>query len=399
MPPVEIKNNVYWVGAVDWNIRDFHGYSTNQGTSYNAYLAIDEKTTLFDTVKKAFWTDLRHNITQLIDPQKIDYIVVNHVELDHSGSLPEAVEYIKPQKVFCSPMGEKAINDHFPNHKFPLQVVKTGDEISIGEKTVKFYESRMLHWPDSMVSYLEEDKILISNDIFGQHLASSERFDDEISLDELLHHAKKYYANIVMPYGPIVLKFIELVGNEKLEPEILATDHGLIWRKNPGRIIELYKEWSVQKPKRKAVLVYDTMWGSTELMARAIERGLLEEGITVKVMNLSKTHRSDVITEIIDSKAVIFGSPTLNNGYLPSLGDFLTYLKGLRPKDKIGAAFGSYGWGGEAVNLLNQAMSDMKIEVIDPGLKLKYVPKHAELESCVELGLKVGKLIKEKVAI
>ncbi|MCK9294747.1 MAG: flavodoxin domain-containing protein [Desulfobulbaceae bacterium] len=393
---VEIKEKIHWVGAVDWNIRDFHGYSTYKGTTYNAFLAMDEKIALFDTVKKPFKSEMLHRISQLTDPAKIDYIIVNHVEMDHSGCLPEMVELIKPEKIFCSPMGEKAIQSHFHPKGWPLEVVKSGDTLKLGKKTVHFLETRMLHWPDSMFSYIPEDKLLISSDAFGQHWSTSERFNDEVSPEELLSHAAKYYANILMIFSPNVQKLLETVQKMKLDIDMIAPDHGLIWRKNPQQIIEAYARWSNYEAKEKAVVVYDTMWHSTEKMARAICQGLVEEGISVKMMDLKVNHRSDIITEILEAKAMLFGSPTLNNGMMPTMADVLTYLKGLRPKRKVGAAFGSFGWSGEAVKHINGFLEEMGTEIVDPGIKVKNVPTHEDYQKCFDLGVKVGQAVKAK---
>ncbi len=393
METTEIKENVHWIGAVDWNVRDFHGYSVWKGTTYNAYLVMDEKVALFDTVKKTSMAEFRKHLSQLIDPPKIDYIIVNHVEMDHSGCLPEIMELVKPEKLICSLMGKKALLDHFHREDWPYEVVKTGQSINLGKKTVEFIETRMLHWPDSMFSYIKEDGLLISSDAFGQHWATSQRFDDEVDGPELMAHAAKYYANILLLYSPLVQKLLTKVQELGLEINMIAPDHGLIWRTSPDKIIAAYDKWSKQEPLDKAVIIYDTMWHSTEQMARAIYDGLLSHGVNVKLMNLRVNHRSDVMTELLDAKAVIFGSPTLNNGILPRLADILAYIKGLKPKNKIGAAFGSFGWSGEAVGVLNKAMEDMKIEVIDPGVKVKNVPTEDQLKECYALGSKIGQAI------
>ena len=390
----EIKENIHWVGVVDWNIRDFHGYSTYKGTTYNSFLVMDEKIALVDTVKKPFKQELIDNIRELTDPEKIDYIIVNHVEMDHSGSLPEMIDLIKPEKIFCSPMGHKALLSHFHREDWPYEIVKSGDSISLGKKTVQFLETKMLHWPDSMFSYFPEDKLLISSDAFGQHWSTSERFDDEVDKAELMAHASKYYANILMIFSPNVRKLLEKVAEMGLEIDMIAPDHGLIWRENVGEILESYGRWARQEAKQKAVIVYDTMWKSTETMAKAIYKGLLEEGISIKMMDLKTNHRSDIVSEVLDAKAVLCGSPTLNNGMLPTMADLLTYLKGLRPSGKIGAAFGSFGWSGEAVKHINVFMEEMKFDILDPGIKVKNVPTDEDLLKCVELGRKVGQAIK-----
>ena len=394
MPTIEILKDVHWVGAIDWNIRDFHGYSIYRGTTYNAFLILDEKITLFDTVKKGFKNELLHHIGKIIDPTKIDYLVVNHVEMDHSGLVPEVVELVKPEKIFCSERGRKSLLAHFHREDWPYEVVGTGDAISLGKKTVQFIETRMLHWPDSMFSYIPEDRLLISSDAFGQHVATTERFDDEVDLSMLLGHAAKYYANIILPYSNLVQKLLSTVREMDLKVDMIAPDHGLIWRRNPGKILECYDEWSQQRSKVKALVIYDTMWHSTEMMAKAIVDGLAQEDASVQLFDLSTNHRSDIITEVLDAGALVIGSPTLNNGMLPRVADFLHYMKGLRPANKIGAAFGSYGWSGEAVKLINAIMEEMKFTVIDPGIKVQYVPAHDDLQKCVELGRKAAKALK-----
>jgi len=385
-----VKDNIYWVGAVDWDIRDFHGYSTYKGTTYNAFLAIDEKIALFDTVKSNFKENLLYHIRELTDPKSIDYLIVNHVEMDHSGCLPEIIKEVQPEKIFCSPMGEKALNSHFDTKGWPIQVVKSGDTLSLGKKTVTFLETKMLHWPDSMFSYIAEDKLLISSDAFGQHIASTERYVDELALGEVMTHAAKYYANILHLFSPNVQKLLQQVGELGLEIDMIAPDHGLIWRGNPGEIIAAYDRWSRRETKRKALVIYDSMWKSTTKMACAIAGAISREGVSVKMMNLAVNHRSDIMTEVLDCRALVFGSPTLNNGILPRMADFITYLKGLRPKGKIGAAFGSFGWSGEAVKHLNAAMEAMEISLVDEGLRVKNVPKDEDFAKCKELGKKIG---------
>jgi flavorubredoxin len=396
MPPVEILKDIYWIGAIDWNIRDFHGYSVDRGTSYNAFLVMDEKVTLFDTVKRGFGGDLLKSIRKIIDPAKIDYLVVNHVEMDHSSLVPEIAGLVQPEKIFCSEMGKKNLVAHFHREEWPYKVVKTGDSISLGKRTVQFIETRMLHWPDSMFSYIPEDRLLISSDAFGQHLASSERFDDEVDFSMLLSHAAKYYANIILPYSTLVQKLLAQVREIDLKIDMIAPDHGVIWRKNPGKILECYDEWSHQKPKLKALVIYDTMWHSTEMMAKAIVEGLVEEGVSARSFDLAVNHRSDIITEVLDAGALIIGSSTLNNGMLPRMADLLHYMRGLRPANKIGAAFGSYGWSGEAVKLINTIMEEMKFQVLDPGIKVQYVPRDDDLKRCVDLGRKVARALKEQ---
>jgi len=366
MKPVEIAKGVYDVGVNDWNIRDFHGYSTYQGTSYNAFLIIDEKITLVDTVKKDFSDQLIDNISKIIDPKKIDYVISNHTEMDHSGALPRVMHKIGEDKpLYCSKMGAKNLAQHF-KQKWNYHAVKTGQELTLGARTLTFLETRMVHWPDSMFTYLKEDKILFTSDGFGQHYAGHEKFDDQIG-DAIMLHAKKYFANILLLYSPLILKLLDKVTELGLEIDMICPDHGIIWRQDPGKIISAYAKWAQQEPEKKAVIIYDTMWQSTAKMAEAITAGLYQEGINVRPMHLRKYHRSDIMTEVLDARAVILGSPTLNNCLFPTVSDFLTYMKGLKPKNKIGAAFGSYGWSGEAVKLISKELEAMKFDLVDSG--------------------------------
>jgi flavorubredoxin len=392
MKPTVITEGIYDVGVNDWNIRDFHGYTTDLGTSYNAFLILDKKTVLIDTVKAEFADQLIDNISKIIDPKKIDYIISNHTEMDHSGSLPRVMHKVGEEKpLFCSKMGQKNLSRHF-RQKWNYRPVENGEELGIGSRTITFIETRMLHWPDSMFSYLKEDKILFSSDAFGQHYAGKEKFDDVIG-EAIMPHAKKYFANILLLYSPLILKLVEQVTNLKLEFNMICPDHGILWRKDPGKIINAYIGWSKQETKNKAVVIYDTMWHSTEMMAEAIVEGLSGQGVEARPMHVRKWNRSDIMTEVLDAKAVIVGSPTLNNGLFPTVSDFLTYMKGLKPKNKIGAAFGSYGWSGESVNLVKAELESMNMEIIDPGLKIQYVPDNQSLEACIELGKKIGKAI------
>lgn len=392
MKPVKIAKDIYDVGVNDWNIRDFHGYTTDLGSSYNAFLILDKKTVLIDTVKAEFADQLIDNISKIIDPKKIDYIISNHTEMDHSGSLPRVIHKVGEEKpLFCSKMGQKNLSRHF-RQKWNYRPVENGEELSLGSRKIIFLETRMLHWPDSMFSYLKEDKILFSSDAFGQHYAGMEKFDDIVG-DAIMPHAKKYFANILLLYSPLILKLIEHVSNLKLEFNMICPDHGILWRKDPGKIINAYIRWSRQDAKNKAVVIYDTMWHSTEKMAEAIVAGLSGQGVEARPMHLRKWNRSDIMTEVLDAKAIIVGSPTLNNGLFPTVSDFLTYMKGLKPKNKIGAAFGSYGWSGESVNLIKNELESMNIEIIAPGLKVQYVPDNQSLEACIELGKTIGKAI------
>jgi flavorubredoxin len=392
MKPIEIVKDIFWVGAVDWNLREFHGHATPQGSTYNAYLILDDKVTLIDTVKKEFADNLLDNIAQIIDPKKIDYVISNHTEMDHSGGLPRVMHKIGEDKpLYCSKVGQKNLSLHFPE-KWNYRPVENGGVLNLGKRTLTFLETRMLHWPDSMFSYMKEEELLFSSDAFGQHYAGPERFDDQAG-ETVMRQAKSYFANILLLYAPLVLQLMEKVTQMGLALKTICPDHGIIWRQDPAKIIKAYVEWSQQKPKKKAVVVYDTMWHSTQKIAETIVDGLGQTGVEAKPMHLRTSHRSEVMTEILDAGAVLVGSPTLNNSIFPTVMDFLTYMKGLKPKNKIAAAFGSYGWSGEAVKLVNKELEEAKFELIDPGLKIQFVPGPQGIEAALQLGKKVGQAL------
>ncbi len=399
MKPVEIKDGIFWIGVVDWNCRNFHGYSrAPMGTTYNNFLIMDEKVTLIDTVPKEFWGTLKCNLAQTLGDKKIDYFVINHLEPDHAGCLALAVEKYRPEKIFTSPMGEKSMKAHFHYTDWPVEVVPTGTEISLGERTLQFVETRMLHWPDAMLTYCPQAKVAFTNDAFGQNWATSERWADEVDRHTLEELMKSYFANILLPYSPVVLKTLKALGEMNLDIETICPDHGLMFRgaDDVKWVLDKYVEFAEQKPKNKAVIVYDTMWHSTEKMAQAVATGLVDEGVSVRLMSMKHNHHSDVMTEIHDAAAVIVGSPTHNNGILPMMADMMTYMKGLRPQNKIGAAIGSFGWSGECVKVLNKWLEDIGMENIDP-VKVKHVPTHENLNQCYEQGKAIAVAIKEKL--
>jgi len=389
MKPTKIAAGIYDVGVIDWNIRDFHGYSTDQGTSYNAYLIVDEKVALIDTVKAPFADQLIDNISQIIDPRKIDVVVSNHTEMDHSGALPRIMQRVGEDKpLYCSKMGARNLAQHFPQ-AWNYHPVKEGEDLSLGKRTLSFIETRMIHWPDSMFTYLKEDHILFSSDGFGQHYASFDKFDDQAS-PELMTQAKKYFANILLLYAPRILKLVEKVVASGIQIDMICPDHGVIWRQDPGKIIGAYLQWSRQEAEKKAVVVYDTMWKSTETMANAIAEGISSTGVRVKPIHIRSSHRSDIMTDVLDAAAVVVGSPTLNNQMFPTVADLLVYMKGLKPANKIGGAFGSYGWSGEAVKLVAAELAAMKFTMVQGGPRLQYVPDNGGIEACVEYGKQIG---------
>lgn len=387
--PVTIAEGIYWVGAIDWNIRYFHGpaFSTHRGTTYNAYYIVDEKTALVDTVYGPFQEELIAKLKQIQDPVKIDYLVVNHTESDHAGAFPAIMDLCPGAHVLCTQRGYESLKDHYPHLDFQYTIVKTGTSISLGKRSLAFIEAPMLHWPDSMFTYVPEEALLLPNDAFGQHIASSARFDDQVDVGLIMDEAAKYYANILMPFSSLITKKLEEIQKMNLTIKTIAPSHGIIWRQDPYRIIEAYARWAEGKGTAKAVIAYDTMWLSTEKMAYALLDGLVAGGCEVKLFKLSVSDRNDIIKEILDARAVLVGSPTINNDILPVVSPLLDDLVGLRPKNKIGLAFGAYGWGGGAQKILEERLKAAKIELIaEPGPTVKWVPKESDLQHCYNLG-------------
>ncbi len=391
----ELARGIYWVGVVDWAIKKFHGQelSTHRGTSYNSYLIVDEKVVLVDTVWGPFEDQLIDNIREVIDPAKIDIVVANHAEVDHSGGLPAVMRQTPQATVVVSPRGRESIEGHF-HQPWDFKTVKTGDKISIGQNALVFVEAPMLHWPDSMFTYLTGKNILMPNDAFGQHYATAFRFNDQVNEEELYEEALKYYANILTPFSSLVLKKIEEVLALKLAVDMIAPSHGVIWRKDPLQIVKKYQQWAAQEPEQSAVIIYDTMWNGTRQMAEAIGEGLVARGVPYKVFHAAVADRNDVITEVFKAKAVIVGSPTFNQGVLPTISPLLEDLRGLKFQHKIGAAFGAYGWSGESVKIIEEHLNRCKIPVVAEGVRAKWQPKPDELDLCRELGRKVAQAIK-----
>jgi len=394
--PVELAKGVYWVGAVDWNLRDFHGYATPKGTTYNAYLVVDEKIALIDTVKAQYAGELINAIRKIIDPAKIDYVIANHVEMDHSSSLPAVMRIAPDATVVATKRGKAGLYNYYKAvgcSDWDLEVVKTGSELSLGSRTLMFIETVMLHWPDSMHTYLKEDNILFSNDAFGQHIATSHRFDDEVG--DVRDDAATYYATILMPFGSQVLGYADKIKELGIKIGMIAPAHGIIWRQDPEQIIEAYKHWASGRTVPKVLIIYDTMWGSTERMAKEILNAVSAAGIDVKLLNLRKNDWSLIIKEVLEAPVIAVGSPTINNGMLYTVAGFLTCLKGLRPEGKKAVVFGSFGWGGGAVKAAEKEIEAAGLEIIEPGLQVKFRPDEDALESCRELGLKLANVMQE----
>ncbi|MGP3667335.1 MAG: FprA family A-type flavoprotein [Candidatus Bathyarchaeota archaeon] len=389
--PLKVSENIYWVGAVDWCERDFHNFNIVRGTSYNAYLIIDDKITLVDTVKHEFFHEMIERIKKLIDPSKIDYIVSNHAEIDHSGSLPLSMEVAKNATVICTSKGREGLCRYFDCKDWNFKVVKTGDELKIGGRTLTFIEMPMLHWPDSMATYIKEDKLLFSSDAFGQHIASIERHDEELGVEEAVEWAKAYYANILMPFSELIKMKINEIEKLGIQVRMIAPAHGVVW-KNPSKIISAYKDWAEFRSENKLVVIYDTMWSSTEALAKAIVDGAKHGNVKVRLFHVRKDSWSEIVTEILDAKAIAIGAPTMHNTVFPPVAGFLAYMKSLKPKNKIGVAFSSYGWGGGAVREINKVFEELKFEIMEP-LQVRYKPTSDDLEKAFELGVKIAEKI------
>ena len=387
---IEISPKVWWVGGIDWNERLFHGYTTEAGITYNAYLIMDEKITLIDTCKATFSNELVQRISQVVDPSKIDVVITNHVEMDHSGSLPVIHKIAPNAQIYASAgAGVNEVKAHFGIEATP---VKSGDTLNIGERTLTFVTTPMVHWPDDMVTYSDVDQILFSNDAFGQHYATTKRFDDENDLCEIMKQAKKYYANIVWPYGMQAHKALEAV--KGLELKMIAPSHGCIWRSHIDKILEKYEAWTTYQTEEKAVVVFDSMWHSTEMMAREICDSFIAEGISAKLIDVKASHISDIMTDLCDARYVAVGSPTLNSNMLPTVASFLTYMRGLSPKNdqRIGLAFGSYGWAPLGPKQVYEELEKAKFNLPVPVVTQQWIPSE---ENLAELQATVKKIIED----
>ncbi len=399
MKPIEIKPGIYWVGVIDWAVRDFHGYITKNGTTYNNYLVMDNEVTLLDTVKHDFHSTAVENIRRVVDPYRIKNIVINHIEPDHASSIAAIMEYTPDATIFITERGKKGLDRHFDTSRWKFRIVKSGDTLKTGKYTLTFLETPMLHWPDSMVTYIPEAKLLISQDAFGQHMASAARFDDEFfschSQFELDDAIVDYYANILMPFGKLIEAKIQEIVKLGLEIDMIAPDHGVIWRKDPGYIIQRYLDLAKGKADLAAVIIYDTMWHSTELMSDPIMNGIKDEGVPCKVIKLRSTPMSEAIKEFWRARGCLIGTPTINNVMFPSIAEFLYHLAGLRPKDRIVGGFGSYGWGGGAVKEAYARFQQMGLETVEPGFQVLYKPSAEDMDRCYEFGRDFAKRLKE----
>ncbi|NLI08091.1 MAG: anaerobic nitric oxide reductase flavorubredoxin [Thermotogaceae bacterium] len=391
----KIKNQVFWVGKVDWELRKFHGdeFSTHHGSTYNSYLIQEEKNVLIDTVWIPFAEEFVENLAQEIDLNKIDYIVANHGEVDHSGALPALMKHIPNAPIYCTANAVKSLKGQY-HQDWNFHVVKTGDKISIGGgKELVFVEMPMLHWPDSMATYMTEDNILFSNDAFGQHFATDKLYNDLVDQCDLFKEAIKYYANILTPFSQILKKKLEEVLSLNLTIDIIATSHGVIWRDNPLQIVEKYSQWANDYQENQITIIYDTMWNGTKKLAEKIAEGIeiVDPDVEVKVFNLTKSDQNDLITEVFKSKKVVIGSPTINNTILHSIAGFIQLMKQMKFKGKKSTSFGCYGWSGESTKILNEALANAGFEVIEEGFRNQWNPDDGRQIEAIEFGKKIAK--------
>jgi flavorubredoxin len=399
MRAIPIRPDIYWVGAIDWGIRDFHGYEIPRGTTYNNYLIIDDETTLLDTVKYNFSETTLRNIKNLVEPSTIRHVVINHIENDHVTSLDRIMGLAPKATVHITERGRKGLERFFDLSQWDIRIVKTGDTLSTGKHTLLFIETPMLHWPDSMMTYIKEEKILISQDGFGQHMASAARFDDEFIQGEsvlaLEDAVVDYYANILMPFGQIIKTKVAEIQKLGLEIELIAPDHGIIWREDPQKVIKMYLDMAEGKADLCVSIIYDTMWHGTEIMINPIMEGIKDEGAECKVIRLRATPISTAIKEFWKSRGSLIGTSTLNNLMLPSVARFLYQLRGLRPKHRIVGGFGAYGWGGGGVKEAYEEFKKMGLEIVEPGLQILYKPSSEDETRCYDFGKMFAKKLKE----
>ena len=392
---ISLRDGIDWVGCIDWNIRDFHGYRTERGSTYNAYLVRNEKTALIDTVRRPYAERLIEHIAALVDPSKVDYVVCNHAEPDHSGGLPVVMRSCADAELVCDAKCKDVLEKHYDSEGWKWRIVSDGDSISLGEMTLTFVETPMVHWPESMFTYVPEAKLLFSMDAFGQHYASAHRFDDEESLAIVMQEAKTYFANIVMLYGKQITRVLEKAS--ALDIEMIAPSHGVVWRENLGAIVSAYKEWVDCRPRAKVLVVYDTMWKSTEMMADAIAKGAIEEDVEVKVFNVRTSNITILATEVLDAAAIAFGSPTLNMTLMPEMAAVLTHLKGLRPVNKSGFAFGSYGWAKAGAKDVEEYLKAMKFDIAREPIQAQFVPTSDVLNECRQAGGLLAQIARKAV--
>ena len=393
-----VTDKVTWAGKIDWELKKFHGdeLSTMEGSSYNSYLIRDKKTVLIDTVWGPYDTEFVNRLKEEIDLKEIDYIVMNHNESDHSGTLPALMREIPNTPIYCTKKGESILRGLY-HQDWNYVNVKTGDELEIGDSKLVFVEASMLHWPDTMMTYMTGENILFSNDVFGQHYASEMLYDDMDDISKLLHEAEKYYTNIITPFSTFVTKKLAEVQGMNLKIDLVAPSHGIIWRENIGLIMDLYAKWANNYQEDQITLIYDTMWQSTRKMAEAIAEGIQQASpnTTIKILNAVKNDKNDILVEVFKSKAILVGSPTINNGFSYAIAGILEMIKGLKFKNKKAASFGSYGWSGEAAKQIKEFLEESKFAIVNDGIRVNWAPDQETIEQLREYGRKFVEEIAE----
>ena len=388
-----IVNNVYWVGKNDWELRQFHGYeySIHKGSSYNTYLIQEEKIVLIDTVFQSFSKEFIDNLAKEIDLKSIDYIIMNHAEPDHSGAISELLRLIPGTPVYCTENGVKSLKGQF-HGEWNFKTVKTGDKLDLGNgKELIFIQAPMLHWPDSMFCYMTKDNILFSNDAFGQHFCTELLFNDLVNQSELYQEAIKYYANILTPFSPLVLKKIDEVLKFNLPVDFICPSHGVVWRDNPAQIIHKYVEWASAYQENQITIVYETMYNGTRSIAESIVKGINSEDqvVDIKLYNIATNDLNDIITEIFKSKAVFIGSPTVNNGIMSHTAGLLEMVKGLKFKGKKGAAFGCFGWSDASTKIIMNLLKESGFEIVGESISCNWGPDEDAMQRAFDFGRSV----------
>lgn len=392
---IHVKNNIHWVGQRDWEVRDFHGteYKTHKGTSYNSYLIREGKNVLIDTVDHKFSREFVQNLAAEIDLAAIDYVVINHAEEDHAGALTELMARIPGTPIYCTHNAIDSITGHHHHPEWNFHPVKTGDSLDIGNgKQLVFIETPMLHWPDSMMTYMTEDAVLFSNDAFGQHYCDEHLFNDEVDQSELMEQCQRYYANILTPFSPLVTAKIKEVLGFNLPVSMVATSHGIVWREDPTQIILKYLEWADHYQEDRITLFYDSMSNNTRMMADAIAQGIheVDPGVAVKIYNVARHDKNEILTQVFRSKGILVGSSTMNNVMMPKVAGMLEEITGLRFRNKRASAFGSYGWTGGAVDRIQTRLMDAGFD-ISISLKAKWRPDGSALAECREHGRQLAR--------
>ena len=390
MKAVKIREDVFWVGVLDPELVVFDiVIPTEHGTTYNAYLVKGkEKIALIDTVKEPFKDDYLNLIGTIVDPKKIDYIVINHTEPDHSGALPYLIDFLPNITPVYSKTAKTFVNSILHKEFNPI-VVGDGDKLDLGGKTLSFVSAPFLHWPDTMFTYLEEEKILFPCDAFGAHYCSEQRFNDEIAEQKVVHDAFEYYYKCILrPFKDHIARAMDKIAD--LDIDIIAPSHGPILRSNASDYIEHYKNWAYKTKnssvKKKISIIYVSSYGNTSKMAKCIARGAAIPGVEISLYNVTEVSMDEIVDEVEISDGIMIGTPTLNAKTPEPIFDILSKLVTLNVKGKAAAVFGCYGWSGEAIQMTEDILKSFRFKIVAGSCKLKMVPTEEELKQCEEFG-------------